>query len=154
MSRDFRPCEFYFVDKRIGVRKAQKIVWHTADGDEIEAPLYDKDAIHKFPELSFLFGNFNSLYPKYKNNEKALSIFSDLEKKLKEVEREYEDNGYSEKGGEKCGALFNAELIKENSYDVIKEWFYGRLDNNFYYNIKNNDKFLQYIEDKIKEKGE
>lgn len=130
MSRNWTPQEQYYADKFIQKEQGrsmrdQEFFWVQPDGTKI--PMEDEQArkVRKqYSELGFLFDYLPKTYkalekhPKYRKR-----ILDNIEKHLKEIE----------------------ELKNGNSQDVIWLWYTGKLDNNFYYNERNNQMFMEYI---------
>lgn len=91
-------------------------------------------AKERYPELSFLFNEFDLLYKSYDNDEKALAVLDDVESCLVKAEEDFMKGVYDS----------DNEMQR-----VVKEWFNGRLDENFYYAEYNNELFQTFIEEQI-----
>ena len=142
MSKDFRPCDLFNADKHLSLRDARFELKNVNTGESV--PMVNEEARTAYPEMSFLFACFDQLYEKNKGNEKALSVFAEFESALKKEETTFQDNHFFEKSS-------GLSLYKEYSLehvpveDVVREWFYGRLDSHFYYNEINNQALYDYM---------
>lgn len=92
MSRDFMPAELFLNDILFkekngkGLRDA-KIIYKVEGKPDKD--LVDWKAREQFPELSFLFDDFDSLFKRYENDERVLGLFSKIENALLEVEARF-----------------------------------------------------------------
>lgn len=156
MSMDWTPAILHTVEKNLvreGYEPLREREIFLVLSDKSKVSITNKAAREEYPELSFLFDNFNALYEKYKGNDRASMVFAEVETALKEAEQESDMAGaISRKSNcKKYYELEESELTKCDIRDVTQEWFYGQLDKCFYYNTENNMVFLNYIEAKITE---
>lgn len=165
MSKDFTPAEQYMADKAIkqmtgtALRdcditwkiEGQKTSVQVADWD---VSLTNPQAKEQYPELTFLYGDFNSQYERYENDKDAQKVFAQLEKALVKVEQQFEETHGENVATGELQKLTGKELSSEPAEKVVQEWFYGKLDPNFYYAEENNDKLFGYIENQIKDSKE
>lgn len=149
MSKDFRPCDLYIADKVIKEKEGKglrdlKVVWKNPNTND-EIIIGNEEAKKEYPEMSFLFDDFNKLYEESKDNKNALKLFDDFEEALCVIETEFD-------AGQKSADLrlyVKEDISNEPVKDVVQEWFYGRLDSNFYYNEWNNRLLTDYMKEKI-----
>ena len=129
MSKSFTPKELYLADMALknAVRNALFIM-HTENGDHIRLDNYL--AKERYPELSFLFSDFDNLYKKYEENQKALQFLDSIEARIRELEE----------------GISSAEPTEQ---DTVSAWFNGNLDKHFYYSEVNTSLFLEYLEEEI-----
>lgn len=133
MSRDLTPSELFHIDAYYKhVFRNSSIYWKFPDGNEVRTDSHlAKD---RYPELSFLYNNFDELYSEHKDNEKACSVLDEIEANLKEIE--------------------NAETSKKEpdlkeEFDALRKWYKGELDSGFYYSTLNDELLSEWIADKI-----
>jgi hypothetical protein len=146
MSRDFKPIELYVADRCVKTKdecglRDMKITWVSPDGKETEVP--EKTSKIVFPELSFLFEPFEELYKSNLENEAALAVFRNVENIIKELEYEATETSDSE---------FMRSVEQKKKYpfsDTVSRWFYGKLDDSFYYNERNDELFKEFLLDEI-----
>lgn len=138
MSRDFRPCDLYFYDAQTGGKMRGGITLTVATGENAgeKIEVGNRLATDRYPELSFLYSPFDSLYESYKDNDKALKLLDDVEASLKSI-------------AEECVGKSEPVPFKGKHDDTVEKWFYGKLDTSFYYNEENNELFGQYLEMQI-----
>lgn len=157
MSKDFTPAEQYMADKAIkqmtGTSLRDCDVTWKVEGQE-EVPLTNPQAKEQYPELSFLYGDFKSQYERHENDKDAQKVFAQLEEALVNVEQQFEETHGENVATGELQKLTGKELSSEPAEKVVQEWFYGKLDPNFYYAEENNDKLFGYIENQIKDSKE
>lgn len=149
MSRDLRPIDQYLYDK---VLKAQKntslrdiVIIKTENNKKINEPLQDPDAKRHYPELSFLFPGFKSMYNAYKSDKTARSIFNIFEKSIVQCENKISVNIKHYPASKGLYNKPNDAFYKTPIPIVVSEWFYGNLDSAFYYADENHYQFEEYI---------
>lgn len=150
MSRDWTPCETYEADKFLtregNSLRNDTLALITASGERI--PLVNKDMMKEYPELCFLGQSvFGDIYEKCKGNKEVRNLLDAFEKALVKAEKLYEEDKYPD----------NRELWKLDDKDffelpvetVMEEWFYGKLDPQFYYSEYNNKVLMSYVGNQI-----
>ena len=126
MSKDFTPKQLHEADEYIA-----KIYGHslrdtpltiTIDGvkKRIDAAAYT-DLYKRFPNLTFLFNLLPTL--SYLDNPMNLNILDKIEKELT--------------------AHLDDDELKTDT--IILQWYFGKLDKQFYYNELNNKLFANWI---------
>jgi hypothetical protein len=163
MSRDWRPVELYLADKGMEERgislRDVPIAFHAYDSNGgADIPLTNEQSKKYYPELAFLFDRFDTLYEAYTDNKNVTALFDSLEKALRDIEERFDKAALDKdkkalkefeidrKFYSLSVTVFNEQKLSE----VVEEWFFGRLDRNFYYSDENNDMFKLYIKNKIK----
>ena len=136
LSRDFKPFEQFLADRRFNNEMRNSAITFTDRISGEKVRLDNHAAKERYPELSFLFNEFDLLYNSYNNDEKALAVLDDIESCLVKAEEDFmkETETYDS----------DNEMQK-----VVKEWFNGRLDESFYYAEYNNKLFQTFIEEQI-----
>lgn len=154
MSRDWRPVELYINDKYFkekhgnGLRDSV-IMFRTPDGQE--QPLSNLEMRKQYPELEFLAGDVTkAFYEAHKNDKDILALFDELETALRNTEAEF-DKKQAFSTSLQLWKLESEEIAQHPIDEVVKEWFYGNLDSNFYYNTENDEVLTSYIAQKIKD---
>lgn len=153
MSRDWRPIEFFIADKNLAetgkpLRDAVITFKSIIEGGEgISIPLTNEKAREAYPELSFLMDGFDAMYEKNHSKE-ACKVYDAFEKALKQAEDDYEEIKSSPEDKE-LYLLDETDLAKQTIDMVTEEWFYGRLDSNFYYSEQNNEAMKSFLQDKV-----
>lgn len=154
MSRDFRPVDQYSCDKLFAKKgealRDMEIKWIVKG--EPDVPLIDTQAKADYPELAFLLNGFSSLYQQSKGNEEVRKIFDALEESLKKVESNFEKISKLASSLPPTKKFYNLDekqLAEQPIEAVVEEWFYGRLDDFFYYNQINDERFHDFIARKI-----
>lgn len=151
MSRDWTPAELYIADKAMAkeygrsLRESELMFVDTNSGEKV--PLSNKQARADYPELSFLFGEFDRLYESYKDDKALRALFDRFEVVLVETEKllggEIPHSKELYKMGEK-------EFLSQPVETVVREWFLGRLDSDFYYNERNNAAFRTFFANEMR----
>lgn len=127
MSKDFTPKDMYESDKFLHEKhncnlRDMKITLNIDNKsirmDINQYPYYKT----RFPNLSFLFSKLIEL-PNLEN-ESNLTFLDSIEKEL----TEHLDDA-------KC----------ENNKSIVQQWYFGKLDKNYYYNTYNNELFYNWI---------
>lgn len=156
MSRDWRPVDQYSCDKLFTLNgetlRDMEIKWVIKGETEVFLP--NKQAKADYPELTFLFGGFNTLYKQNENNQEAKKTFNMFEEALKKAEANFERAKELSTGFPLDKELYKfdeSQFMKQPIEIVVEEWFYGRLDSNFYYNEINNKMFYDFIVEKMTE---
>ena len=159
MSKDMMPCDLYIADRAIAqMRGSQGLrdmeIAMNFNGQSI--PLGNKDAKADFPELSFLYGDcFHPLYEQHRHPEtkrlhpEAKRVFQEFETALKNAEEALLNQ--SEPLSRHLTELSEEEFLQQQISVVVEEWFFGRLDDGFYYNTYNNEKLLEFMTAKVDE---
>lgn len=154
MSRDWRPVELYITDKQFKESKGSGlrdnvITFKTPDGQE--RLLSNMEMRQQYPELEFVAGDVTkAFYDLYKDNKDVLALFDELEIALRKAETEF-DKDRTFPSSLELWKLEPEEIAQHPIDEVVKEWFYGNLDNNFYYNTENDEIFTGYITQKIED---
>lgn len=121
---------------------------YRTEGEKKTETLQNEDAKREYPELSFLFSGFASMYDAYKDNPVANKVFREVNDCLKACENRAELKPKYAGNKDLCESdnevFFGAELPR-----VVEAWFYGNLDRNFYYAEENNYQFECYLRHKI-----
>lgn len=146
MGRDFRPFEQYHYDKKLD-NQIKNTEWNYIDEKTGErVPLRQNNGTKEiFPELHFLFQEIDNLYDKHKDNENCLALLKELEAELVKIENEFDDYIKEHKDitplmNEATPKSYDCfDLRDMNSKEALKSWFYGLLDENFYYHMDNSD---------------
>jgi len=149
MSRDYRPFENYLCAKHIHEQSGEngefefpKLYWVLKEnGKETKEPMWNEEMRRKFPLCEGLTP-FKYLYEKNKEEE---WVFELIETVLREEISRFEEKREIPKRVTDKTDISNATLS-----DVVKDWFYGLLDDGFYYNTRNNEAFEDYVEERIK----
>ncbi len=151
MSRDWTPCELYLVDRHLTETEGRRLrdTEITIHFDGKEFPYGYPEAKAKYPELTFLFGKFGSLYDEYKDNKKANALFEQMEIALVDAEKKLLE--HTSVAPKDFGSYDTEDLLQKSVGDIVEEWFYGRLDVSFYYSEVNDKAFLDYIRAKVQE---
>lgn len=145
MSRDWTPREHYFAD--LYMQREYKSNFREESLDMVisyngkEESVYsdeEKKILRKYRELGFLFSrNLLSLYDRTKEHPiRRNRILNDIEIQLNTL------IDCNKKNGSSC------EYPNDIDTTLLK-WYLGELDNDFYYNQKNNKIFENYLFDKI-----
>lgn len=161
MSKDWKPYEQYLADNAMKEMRGEALrdmkITFTYNGETV--PFGNPEAKKRYPELSFLYGEFNGLYEQYKNNAEVLTVFNAFENALKEVEEQFKtDIGFGNGTTDSCvrceqlWKLPDEEFLKLPIKTVVQEWFFGRLSPTFFYNESNNETFCRFIKAKVNEK--
>ena len=130
MSRDWRPFEKYLYDLQMDKQTRGEMTFTTADGESFR--IDNHLAKERYPELSFLYGPFDTLYSKYENSETALAFLDGIEETLKACEAEITEK-------------MAAAQAQSPHHDTIKAWFMGELDTCFYYREDNDRLLWEYL---------
>lgn len=153
MSRDWRPIELLLVDKEMSEKgdslRNSRITFNSVNenGEKISTSLTNEKARELYPEASFLFSNFDKLYTQNHSKE-ACKVYEDFEKALKQAITNHEEIGDLPED-KKLYLLDEKEFLNQTAEMVAEEWFYGRLDSNFYYSTENDKAMLSFIQDKL-----
>lgn len=124
MGRSMTPREQYYADKWLMKERGTSLrgpLIFTEVGTGSKERLDNHLAVDRYPELSFLFSQFDELFLKVKDDAEALSRLDQIEEEVK---------------------LCESEQIKEGT---VYEWFVGKLDPRFYYADENNRLFYEYL---------
>ena len=141
MSRDFAPQEMYHVDKNLDVRKMSII---DMNGNIV----YDPDSwVGRHFPMSWLLAagvieaylkeyveKFSGMYP-YSNILGGVDALCYMEQQISFLIEEEEGEG-------------NPRLSSEID-SVIRKWFIGHLDKNFYYHETNDRLLVEYLLEKF-----
>lgn len=154
MSRDWRPVELYMNDKYFkekhgkGLRDSV-ISFRTLDGQE--QLLSNLEMRKQYPELEFVAGDATKMfYEAHKSNKAVLALFDELETALRNAETDF-DKSQTFPVPLELWKLEPEEIAQHSIDEVVKEWFYGNLDSNFYYNTENDEVLISYIAQKIED---
>jgi hypothetical protein len=136
MSRDWTPQELWHVEKHMvergkSMRESSIFFVDAKTGEEI--PLIskkEKEIGKSYPVLSFLFEDWYKIYIGMEDEDARHRTFCYMEQALKATIAEEE------------GKPFNFPL---ESFKIVKFWYRGELDTNFYYRERNDEKFADYI---------
>lgn len=135
MSRDWKPIELFYVNQHFDdALRNSSIVMTDRQGNKTRLDNYLSK--ERYPELSFFLDGFDQIYLRYKDNKKACAVLEEIDSCLKDIEE----------------ALLADETPEfKEGFVVVEKWFKGELDPNFYYAYKNNELFVEWIEDCIAE---
>ena len=153
MSRDMRPVDLYLCDKMLKKDKNVSLrdimyVHILDDGTKQEKPVQDPLAKKAYPELSFLFPDFRHIYSSYSTNSYADTVFKEFENALAKCEANVSGRIYPNPV-QKFYDKTNEEFYDAPISDVVREWFYGNLDRDFYYSDENDYQFEVYMRHQI-----
>lgn len=150
MSMDFKPYQQYLADKHLNHNlRNSSLIW-LVNGERI--PLHDNSFLKaELPELYFLFeSGTQQLYDTFKDDYVVLGYLRQAEAYIVEVENELNSIVVSRQNSAALldeGKTFDLE-DEQKEYtlrEVIRAWFMGNLDKNFYYNTYNNELLLNYM---------
>ena len=146
MSRDLRPVELYLLDISCNrsLRNITSVTRTDGNNTGTEILLQNSSARQRYPELSFLFSGFRSIYEAYGHDRTARQVFKKFEQSLVECETDMTQKNDLQLPGTTNDVFFNTPIK-----DIVREWFYGRLDKNFYYSDENNYQFEEYMRHSI-----
>ncbi len=141
MSRDWTPKQLYLVDKHLnGNLREQKITWEL-NGETYVIHDPEGEMEKAFPNLTFLGNDIvKSLKEKCKitfiyDVESCLTGITELLDSFNNSNRDIADS--------------EIETHMKKSYWVlgklIRDWFEGKLDPDFYYNERNNEIFIEKL---------
>lgn len=132
MSRDWTPCEMWNVEKHMSaeghsMRDANYIFVNMITGEKTPLIPDEQKKIGKnYPMLSFLFEDWYKIYTKMGDEIVRDRTFALYENTLRAVINEEED----------LDVVVPSTLF---AYDLVKLWYFGKLDPNFYYRERNNE---------------
>lgn len=132
MSRDWTPYEMWNVEKRMAaeghsMREAEYMFVNMLTGERTPLiPKEQKEIGKQYPTLSFLFDGWYKIYTDMKNEVVRDKTFTLYENTLRAVICEDED----------VDVVLPSTLF---AYDLVKLWYFGKLDPNFYYREQNNE---------------
>lgn len=136
MSRDWTPQELWNAEKHMteqgkSMRETNIFLIDAKTGERIPLISEEEKKIGKnYPVLSFLFDDWYRIYKSMEDEDARHRTFFYMEQALRATIAEEEGNPYN----------FPLE-----SFRVVKVWYHGKLDPNFYYRERNNEKFSEYI---------
>ena len=134
MSRDFTPRQLFNADVALdnSIRNSVLTFKDRADGEEFRVD--NHLAKDRYPELSFLFEQFDDVYKDYQNFETALKTLDRIEEYLRDAETDDRSS---------------TPLSTPPEYDTVKDWFDGKLDPDFYYHEHNDQLFRNFLQETI-----
>lgn len=143
MGKDFRPIDMYFADRELGLRNL-----HIAN---MPIDLQDPEAKSLYPELSFLFSDFATIFTTYKNDPASHTVFKQFETALIIAEKQALSKPRWDVN-KTLWRLSNDKFYSTPVNDVVAEWFYGRLSEDFHYSDENNYQLNCYMANYIESK--
>ncbi|NLZ53474.1 MAG: hypothetical protein GX892_10060 [Thermoanaerobacteraceae bacterium] len=155
MSRDWRPFELFIADLELAEKgtplREQNFYFVTNDekGNEVKTLLGNEKAKEIYPEISFLFNGFDSVFEKHHSDE-AYKVYDAFEKALTQIQNDFKET-LTVPESKELHLLTEEEFLKQPIEDVVKEWFYGHLDDGFYYSIENDRAMELFLVNKIDE---
>lgn len=142
MSRDWRPFEAVIADEEAHITRGEyihdaKFVMHYPKTGK-ECPMYKEEPRGPFPNLCYLLDGFElKTYDEIKEDHKAYAFYEYVESQIGRLSDTIRKQ------------MQNNERLNLDQVDVadpvIKDWFMGELDQNFYYNEVNNEEFREWI---------
>lgn len=143
MSRDFRPIDLYFADASLNNQLRNSTITMKLEGEEDIIITPSQEIKDRYPQLSFLFEDFKEMYETHKENENVLRFYDDIETELSEIISKAENdvkNGH---------VVFPEEKEEYEDSEKLNAWFYGQLDDNFYYHERNNELLSEYLNETV-----
>lgn len=130
MSKDFKPRDIYYVNKAFNDLYLSNISFTDSKGNSFKYFTDEEQKLReKYPAFSTLFDRYFINLSK-KLSDKTDLLFDKINKIIEQIEKADENN--------KSFEDFPKELV---------DWFFGRLDKNFYYSNLNNELLFDWIID-------
>ena len=126
MSRDWTPRDLYYADVEFGI-KGRIRFFRFIDGDA-EFPMCsdtDEMLMSEYPNFGFLFGRAEELWQRLPEQARANAF--------KTIDRELTD-------------IIETDNLCETE---ISRWYFGELDENFYYHELNDELLMEYLLDRF-----
>ena len=139
MSKDWTPQELALVDHFMMHFSHQKMEFELSLGGKSMGSVVtwdpDSEMAKQFPKLGFLFNPFERLWKKAKTNPHFRNKLLAAEKQLAELI---------------CRDISSISEHKvpdlSNISETIVSWYLGKLDSGFYYNERNNELFMEWLD--------
>lgn len=151
MSRDWRPIDAVISDEERALNGLERIsemkLYVRIANDKAKTPFFNDEARMVFPHLCYLLDGFeNRIYEFIKDDKSSIKIYKKIEKELDKLVVRVREQMKED--------IRDISLGKVSVNDVVKKWFCGELDENFYYNEYNNELFMDWISQEIRDEKE
>jgi len=145
MDKDWKPIDYVVADETCFMNYGTYL--HEAKSSLIGRPdtadikLWDENARRDFPNLSYMLSGFElSIYGTLSGNPFATEVYREIESELAELSDTVRKRCHTDKD------------IRIDDDDIVTRWFLGKLDPNFCYRERNDEKLMAYITEQIEAK--